>query len=136
MFRNYDGAGGQFGDVSVGASSADQGQLAVYAAQRSSDNALTLMVINKTAGVLTSNVSLYGFTPAGNAKVYRYSAANLNAIVKLADQPASAGGFNATFPANSITLFVLGSSTPVPPTPPTPLPNVTPRAFVPDVQKP
>ena len=124
MYRNYDGAGSKFGDVSVSADSADQGQLAIYAAQRSSDNALTLMVINKTGATLTSDVSLNGFTPIGNAKVYRYSAASLNAIVKLADQPVSAGGFTASFPANSITLFVLGSSAP------------TPRAFVPNVQKP
>lgn len=137
MYRNFDGAGGQFGDVSVSATSADQGQLAIYVAQRSSDNAFTLIVINKTAGALTSNVALNGFTANGNAKMYRYSAVNLNAIVKQADQPTSAGGFSATFPSNSITLFVLSSSTTLTPTPsPTPNPNVTPRAYVPDLQKP
>src|SRR5579872_1778047 len=34
IFRNYDGIGGAFGDTSVQASSADQAQLAVYAALR------------------------------------------------------------------------------------------------------
>ena len=57
MYRNYDGAGSRFGDVSVSATSADQGQLAVYAAQRSSDDALTVMVVNKTGEDLTSPLS-------------------------------------------------------------------------------
>ena len=57
MYRNYDGAGSRFGDVSVSAVSSDQGQLAVYAAQRSSDKALTVMVVNKTGEDLTSPLS-------------------------------------------------------------------------------
>lgn len=107
MYRNYDGQGGKFGDVSISASSSDQSQLSIYAAQRNSDSALTLMIINKTGGGLTGGVSLAGFTPASSAQVYRYSATNLNAIVPQADQPVTAGGFVASFPANSITLMVL-----------------------------
>lgn len=106
LYRNYDGAGGKFGDVSVSAASADQSQLAIYAAQRSSDSALTLVIINKTGGALTGDVSLAGYTPAGAAQVFRYSAANLNAIEQ-SNQPVSAGGFSATFPASSMTLVVI-----------------------------
>jgi hypothetical protein len=104
MYRNYNGQDGQFGDVSVSAASADQSQLAVYAAQRSSDQSLTLMIINKTNLILTGAVALSGFDPAGIGQVYRYSAANLNAIIHEADQPVTAAGFTADFPANSITL--------------------------------
>jgi hypothetical protein len=107
MYLNYDGAGGKFGDTSVLASSADQGQLAIYGAQRSSDNALTLMLINKTGSDLTSSLSLSGFSPGATAKVYRYSPANLNAIVAQPDQVVNASGFSATYPANSITLVVI-----------------------------
>ena len=46
------------------ASSSDQGQLAIYAAERASDGALTLVIINKTANAFTSTVSLAGFDPA------------------------------------------------------------------------
>jgi hypothetical protein len=112
MYRNYDGVGGAFGDTSVSATSADQGQLAIYAARRGSDGSLTLMIINKTGGALTSSVGLSGFSPAAQARVYRYSSVNLNAIVRQADQSVSASGFSATFPANSITLVVLSPSTP------------------------
>ena len=107
VYRNYDTAGGQFGDVGVQAASADQGMLSVYAAQRSTDNALTVVVINKTANALTSNVTLAGFNPAAPASVYRYSSANAAAIERLADQAVSASGFSATFAAASITLFVV-----------------------------
>lgn len=112
IYRNYDGNHSQFGDTAVNAASADQSQLAVYAAQRSSDSALTLVIINKTAGALNANLTLAGFTPSGNGQVYRYSSANLNAIQHLADQAVSVGGFSANFPANSITLIIIPGSAP------------------------
>lgn len=107
IYRNYDGAGSMYGNTWVRATSADQSQLAVYGATRSSDGALTLVVINKTAGSLQSTLNLAGFVPAGNAQVYRYSSANLAAIVRQADMPASTAGFTTTYPANSITMIVL-----------------------------
>ena len=107
MYRNYDGAGHGFGEVSVQATSADQETLAIYAALRSADNALTVVVINKTANSLTSQISLAGFAPAPTATVYQYSAANTGAILQLADQPVTGSSFSATFPGNSITLFVM-----------------------------
>jgi hypothetical protein len=110
MYRNYDGAGSMFGDTGISASSADQGQLAVYGALRTSDGALTLIVINKTGNDLTSNLSLTGFSGANTAQVYNYSAANLNAIVKKPDLAVGVGGFSTTYPANSITLIVLAQN--------------------------
>ncbi len=110
MYRNYDGAGHAFGETSISAASVNQDSLAIYASLRVSDGALTLMVINKTGGNLTSAVSLGGFTPQPAAAVYRYSAANLTAIQHLANQTVSATGFTADFPANSITLLVIPSA--------------------------
>lgn len=124
MYRNYDGAGHGFGETSVQSVSSDQSQLAVYGAQRASDNALTLMVINKTGGDITSALSLSGFTPSGNAAVYRYSSASLGAIQHLADQPVAASGFQATYPANSITLYVIQQAPATPPPPLTPIANI------------
>jgi predicted esterase len=111
IYRNYDGQGSRFGNTSVQSSSSDQGRLAIYAAQRASDNALTLVVINKTKTAISSQVNLAGFAPAANAAVYRYSAANLNAITQEANQGVAAGGFAASFPAESITLIVVPAAT-------------------------
>jgi hypothetical protein len=111
MYRNYDGAHHAFGDVSVRAASADQGKVAIYAARRSSDHALTLMVINKSlTQTLTSSIGLSHTESITRAAVYRYSAADLKAIVRQADQIVTGGSFSATLPASSITLFVTSSS--------------------------
>jgi len=106
MYRNYDGHGSRFGDESVTASSADQGQLSVYAAQRSTDGALTVQVVNKTGGDLTSTLSVHNASTSA-AQVFTYSAANLGAIVQGADATFSAGAVSHTYPANSITLLVI-----------------------------
>jgi len=48
------------------------------------------------------------------ALVYWFSAANLTAIQRAPDQPVGSSGFSATFPSNSITLFVIPPSEPPP----------------------
>ncbi|HWT82673.1 MAG TPA: hypothetical protein VN648_28160, partial [Candidatus Methylomirabilis sp.] len=110
IYRNYDGAGGSFGDVSVASSSADPDKLAIYAAQGNADGSLTLVVINKTAADLTSTMYLSGFTPTGPAKVYAYSTENLKSIVQKPDQQIIGTGFSTTFPAYSITTLVIPST--------------------------
>ena len=108
MFRNYDGGGSGFGDLGVSASSADQSRLSVFAAERSTDHALTILVINKSFGELASTVAIAGFSGAGSAAVFRYSASSTGQIVRQPDQPIGSRTFSATFPAASITLFVIG----------------------------
>jgi hypothetical protein len=115
MYRNYDGKNSMFGDTALDSSSDDQGKLAVYGATRASDGALTLMVINKTYGALTSTVSLSNFTSSSaTAQVFQYSNANPASIV--AEAPAAvnapagsstASTIKATFAAQSITLLVV-----------------------------
>ena len=115
IYRNYDGSKSQFGDMALKSASANQGQLSVYGALRSSDQAVTIVVINKTFATLTSTLSLANLTATGNAQVFQYSAANLAAIVPVASQPVTpppSGSTTSTitnyaFPAGSITLFVI-----------------------------
>jgi hypothetical protein len=107
IYQNYDGAGSRFGDIGVQATSSDQGTLSVYAAQRSADSAVTVVIINKTANGLTSSVSLAGFSPLQTAAGYQYSATDLSAIVQLSDKQIMGNAFSANFPANSITLLVM-----------------------------
>ena len=114
IFRNYDGANSTFGDQALSASTDDQSKLAIYSALRTSDNALTIIVINKTYGDLTSTLSLDSFTPSGEAQVYLYSNANLNAIAPQSPLTITAptgmsttSTVTTTFPAQSITLLVI-----------------------------
>jgi hypothetical protein len=115
IYRNYDGSKSQFGDMALQSTSANQGQLSIYGALRSSDQAVTVVVINKTFSTLTGTLSLANLTATGNAQVFQYSAANLAAIVALPGQPIApppSGSTTSTiasyaFPAGSITLFVI-----------------------------
>ncbi len=108
MYRNYDGQGGAFGDVSVSASSNHEDVISIFAARRSSDRALTLMIVNKGSGAQSTSIALDNFTASGAAQVYRYSKANLDAIERLPDTAASGGRIEMSLPGNSITLIVLG----------------------------
>jgi len=110
VFRNYDGNGSQFGDTSVSAASTDQGQLSIYAAQRSSDNAVTILVINKTTGALTSAIALSNLALPATAQVYSYSQASLTSIAHPSDAAISSGSLSYTFPGYSAVMFVVQPS--------------------------
>lgn len=109
MYRNYDGKKSTFGDTSVQATTTDADKIAVFAAERSKDGALTVMVINKQLAEAPALLSIANFG-ATTAKRWQLTAANT--IAKAADQTASAGVFSNTLPAQSITLFVLGGNGP------------------------
>ncbi len=119
MFRNYDGAGGEFGDTSLEAASSDQGKLAIYAAVRGTDDAVTMIVVNKTFGDLKSDVVLANLKMARQVKVFSYSNADLKQIRALPDaavvgetEKERRGKVKISvlkdqvFPAMSITLYV------------------------------
>ncbi|HYW47604.1 MAG TPA: glycoside hydrolase family 44 protein [Bryobacteraceae bacterium] len=109
LYRNYDGNHSTFGDTSVLASVPDPDNLAAYAAVRSSDGALTLMVISKvSSGNTPVTVSLAGFTGNGTAQAWQLTSSN--AIARLADLNYS-GSLAATVPPQSITLFVMPAGT-------------------------
>jgi hypothetical protein len=110
MFRNYDGNGSQFGDTSISAVSSDQGSLSIYAAQRSSDNAVTILVINKTTTALTSAIALANLSPPATAQVYSYSQASLTSIAHPSDVAITSGSVSYTFPGYSAVLFVVQPS--------------------------
>jgi hypothetical protein len=112
MYRNYDGQGGAFGDTRVKAATTDPGSLSVYAAERSGDGALTVMVINKTGGALAPPLSLGNFSAGTSAQVFRYSEAQLGAIVQEAAQPVSGNSLTVSYPARSITLLVIPRAAP------------------------
>jgi hypothetical protein len=115
IYRNYDDAGAEFGDTSLAATSADQGKLAVYAARRTADHVITVVVINKTFGDLRADLALDHFKIKGPVKVFQYSGADLAQIHTLSAVTASRPGEKASaslvkdqlFPAMSITLYAL-----------------------------
>ena len=107
MFRNYDGNGSQFGDTSISAVSTDPGDLSIYAAQRSSDNAVTILAINKTTGALSSAIAIANLNLPSTAQVYTYSQATLTSIVHASDAAITSGSISYSFPSYSAVLFVI-----------------------------
>jgi hypothetical protein len=105
MYRNYDGKAAKFGDTSVKATSSQQGQLSVYAAEESATKALTVMVINKTSNSITAPLALSNYKPTGVLQRWQYSSAQLGQIVALPNQSFTGTTINGTFPANSISLY-------------------------------
>jgi hypothetical protein len=114
LYRNYDGAGGQFGDSSVNSTSTDQGQLSVYGAVRSSDGALTVIAINKTTSAIQTSLTLANFSSNATAAVYTYSNANLAQIVTGTPVAVVSNALNYNFSAYSATVFVFTPETSTP----------------------
>ena len=109
MYRNYDGNKSTFGDMSVSAAVANPDTLTAFAAVRNSDGALTVVVINKVAGATTLQLALTNFSALPTAQVWQLTSAN--SIAHLADVAVAGGAVSANLPGQSITLFVIPSTT-------------------------
>ena len=80
--------------------------VAVFAAQRSSDNALTVMVVTKVlSGTTAATVHVAGFNAAANAQ--QWQLAGGTHVTRVADVAVSGGVLSVTLPAKSVTLLVI-----------------------------
>ena len=106
IYRNYDGNKSTFGDTSVSATVANPDNVSSFAAQRGSDNAMTVMVLNK---YLTSNtpvsVNLANFAASSSAQVWRFT--GTNTVTRLSDVSVSNGTVSFSAPPQSVTLLVI-----------------------------
>jgi len=110
LYRNYDGNRSAFGDTSVSATVPDPDNLSAFAAIRTNDSALTVMVVNKVlSGATPLQLNVTNFANSGLAQAWQLTATN--AIVPLAPIPYTGGVLSTLLPAQSITLLVLPSAT-------------------------
>jgi uncharacterized protein (TIGR03437 family) len=115
LYLDYDGKGNQFGETSVSAASVNPDDISIFAAQRS-DNALTIVLLNKMTSAASAPVGIANFQAAGTAQVWQYSSANLAAIVNAGTVSVTNGGITVSLPARSMTMVVV-PATPAGPTP-------------------
>lgn len=109
MYRNYDGEDSVFGDLSLPAASLDQNRVSVYAARRQSDDAITIMLINKSKVREPVMLELNGETFEGNSyEQFRYSAVRPFEIEKLPSLNFDSNTVELTLEAESIQLIVIG----------------------------
>jgi len=120
IYRNYDGHLSTFGDTSVSATAPNPDVLSSFAALRSSDGALTVIVINKQQGSTPVTVSLANFGNTGIAQAYQIASATQQSITQLGNVAVLNDAISLTVPSQSITLFTIPaskiSSLPAPPT--------------------
>ncbi len=134
LYRNYDGAGSRFGDTVLHATSTDEPAVSIHAARRSSDGAVTLIVLNKTTAPVVSDLTVEGIGST-TAAAWRWSAATGGTIEPVGGGLAVGGPIE--LPARSATVLVIGD-TPIPATPTTivPAPPATPNEPTPAVRPP
>jgi Glycoside hydrolase family 44/Prealbumin-like fold domain len=113
MYRNYDGRKSTFGETSVSAVVPNADNVSAFAALRSRDGALTVMVISKyLQGSTPTTINLANFAAQGTAQVWQLT--DTNRITRLSDLRLSGSSFTATLPKQSITLFVIPQATTAP----------------------
>lgn len=115
MYRNVDGRGGRFGETAVRVTGGEAARdVALYAAERAADGALTIVAVNKTGAAVASHACLAGIVRAGVVRAHRYDGSDLSAIRRLPDAtvawdlcgPESGPpALVLDLPAASITMF-------------------------------
>jgi hypothetical protein len=109
MYRNYDGNQSRFGDLTVSTVAPNPDDVSAFAALRTSDRKLTVMVIAKTLTDSTPvTVTLANFLPSGPAQRWQLDASN--AITQLANVAVAGSSLSLTVPAQSISLLVVPGS--------------------------
>jgi Glycoside hydrolase family 44 len=106
MYRNYDGNKSTFGDTSIQTIVPNPDKLSAFGSVRTSDGAMTLIVINKDITNATPiTASLTNFNAAGIIQRWQLNSANI--ISHLSNIPLTNRVLNDTVPTQSITLYVI-----------------------------
>jgi hypothetical protein len=106
MYRNYDGNKSTFGDTSVLTTVPNPDDVSAFGAVRSSDGAMTLMVVNKDiTNASPFNAAITNFNSTGVAQ--RWQLTSTSVITALTNLPVTNGIVSDTVPSQSITLYVL-----------------------------
>jgi hypothetical protein len=112
MYRNYDGKKSTFGDMNVQLSPIpDPDNFGFYAAQRTSDNKLTVMLINKGGSAQDVQINFANFSAGTTPQLWRITGAT-SAIQSLPADSATltASQLSLTLPPQSVTLAVVPSA--------------------------
>ncbi|QVL30917.1 glycoside hydrolase family 44 protein [Telmatocola sphagniphila] len=106
LFRNYDGQGGKFGDRYL-PMECDHPKCAVFAARRQSDNAVTVILLNKSlAGSCRLKLELPGLE--GQGKLWRFDSASYGKVYEVPGiTRVNNGQTEVVLPPGSASMFVV-----------------------------
>jgi hypothetical protein len=109
MFRSYDGQGGTFGDVSIGAATSDVERSSVYASTFQADpRRVVVVAINRSDAPLVAAISVAHSSLPSRGTVFQLtSAAPAARAVPAAVVASAPGAFTYTMPPLSVSTLVL-----------------------------
>jgi autotransporter-associated beta strand protein len=114
MYRNYDGKGSTFGDISLATSNSNAANASIYASDYSTNSArMTLVAINKTTGSLTAQLALPNAPdgkPFTEAAIYELTAASSTPQFVENIAITNPVGFRYTMPGYSVTTIALSAA--------------------------
>ncbi len=113
MYRNYDNNKSTFGSMGVFGDAPNPDEVSVFAAIRTNDLALTVMLINKAFTTNAVNLRLTNYLAMTTASVWQLNASNT--IAHLPNITNITNQLSYTLPAQSITLFVIPPRIPAKP---------------------
>jgi hypothetical protein len=107
VYRNYDGSGGTFGDVSLPITTSDVASVTAYASlDASNTDRVVIVAINKVEASKTVALRLAHPTTFSAAESYRLATGSAE-VVKQADEAAVAiNAWKLTLPAQTVTVLV------------------------------
>jgi hypothetical protein len=110
MYLNYDGAGSNFGDTSILATTNNDASSAVYASVDANDpTKMIVVLINRTGSAVSTNLSINHTLPLTLAEVYRLTSGSSN-IAHLSDIVLSTPNLlSYNMPAFSVTTLELSA---------------------------
>ena len=109
LYRNYDGAGRQFGNTSVAASATDSVTCSTFASLEDASTArLHIIVLNKSYDTATPlDFTIAGATNYATARVFAFDAASATLTERTAVTGITGNRFSYTLPALTAAHFVL-----------------------------
>jgi len=108
LFCNYDGAGGRFGDTSIGAATSNHEATSVYASvDEGQDDRMVLVAVNKSTGPTTADVLLNHPVDLAHGQTWQIGAASSSPVRGPDLAPAARNAFRLDMPGSSVTTVVL-----------------------------
>jgi hypothetical protein len=112
MYRNFDGAGGHFGDTSVRATTSDLAATSAYASTDTANpGVLTVVLLNKTASAQPTTLNLAGVAAGATADTYQLTAGAAAPVYAGRSTVVTPSGHGLTLPAYSVTTIRIASGT-------------------------
>jgi hypothetical protein len=108
IYRNYDGAGSTFGDLSVPTTNPDAASYSTYASIDSTTGHLHLIAINKTSSDQSATIAISGSNHiVTSAAVYGFSSSTGSTLTEMTSvSNIASNSFTYTLPAYSVLHFV------------------------------